>query len=518
MAKAYHKPLSFSTTMRSPDRIAKFIKCLLPYEHLVLTNEIIMQIVYKIIRSKEYRPNYILEDERLKAIYYNEDEEFSDEDLRLIVENSPQQHKEAGFDMGWPSRFDTWFKLPMEFGFIYYEMGSAIKISDTGHMLIDALNEVPVNGEKIQNVFLNAMMKYQTKNPFRKNLSSNVPLILLLQLIKKLKEDSEENDAGVFIQELPLIICWPDSDIDKLYNTVKNIRKEKGFLYSNDYMYEVCLKLLNAEDQRKRFKKNQITGEAVDEFIRKMRITGVVSLRGQGRFIDFNMFEIDRINYILDNYSEFSEFSDKEEFYNYIGTIDERILSLPHAEVNDADTVRKEALKRYAEYYSSETIYNELKNLSTKKDSKDTLLKTIPEPVRLEFLTSIALKQKYDNLEIHPNYNVDDEGIPTFTAAGGRADIVCFDDDYNSLFEVTLMRSRQQANDEILPINRHLLEAKGINANTFSVFIAPVIHPDAAELADFLNHKYDNIILTYSITDFLNALDSTEKVSELINI
>ena len=35
-----------------------------------------------------------------------------------------------------------------------YAIGSKIEISKVGHMLIDALNENPVNEQKIQNVFL----------------------------------------------------------------------------------------------------------------------------------------------------------------------------------------------------------------------------------------------------------------------------------------------------------------------------------------------------------------------------
>ena len=50
-------------------------------------------------------------------------------------------------------------------------------------MLIDAYNEETPNNEKIQNVFLNSMMKYQTNNPFKKNSNSNVPLLLLLNTI-----------------------------------------------------------------------------------------------------------------------------------------------------------------------------------------------------------------------------------------------------------------------------------------------------------------------------------------------
>lgn len=41
-------------------------------------------------------------------------------------------------------------------------------------------------------------MKYQTNNPFRKNANDNSPLVLLLQVIKLLKDDPDENDARCF--------------------------------------------------------------------------------------------------------------------------------------------------------------------------------------------------------------------------------------------------------------------------------------------------------------------------------
>lgn len=37
---AEYKPLSFSTTMRNPTRIAGFLNCILPFEGKILTNEI----------------------------------------------------------------------------------------------------------------------------------------------------------------------------------------------------------------------------------------------------------------------------------------------------------------------------------------------------------------------------------------------------------------------------------------------------------------------------------------------
>ena len=57
------------------------------------------------------------------------------------------------------------------------------------------------SGAVIQNVFLNALIKYQTDNPFRRNLNKNRPVILLLKVLKMLKDDSEENGAGVFIKD-----------------------------------------------------------------------------------------------------------------------------------------------------------------------------------------------------------------------------------------------------------------------------------------------------------------------------
>lgn len=221
----------------------------------------------------------------LAHILKSDDENYLDRQINFIIEMSPQKHKEAGFDYGWDSRFDTIFKLPMEFGFVRYAMGESIRISTTGHMLIDALNEEEPNEEKIQMVFLNSMMKYQSNNPYRKNANSNVPFILLLQVLKMLKQDTQENGAGVFRQELSLFICWPDNDAKALYNKIKQIRSTVGYSYSDEYMYEICLELLGASDkQRNRFKLSQICGEAVDEYIRKMRTTGIISLRGNGKF------------------------------------------------------------------------------------------------------------------------------------------------------------------------------------------------------------------------------------------
>lgn len=518
--KPEFKPLSFSTTMRNPSRIADFLICILPYEGQILTNDIIHNIAASLIKRKLYQPVYINRTPRLKGVLSAE-RDFTDAEIEEIMKHSPQNHKEAGFDKGWPSRFDTWYKLPMEFGFVYYEMNSPIIISTTGHMLIDAHKEEPANDEKIKNVFLNALTKYQTNNPFRKNANDNSPLVLLLQVIKLLKNDPEENDAGIFRSELSLIICWPDRDAQSLYQVIKKIRKKYKFTYGDEVIYELCLKLLGATDeQRNRFKINQITGEAVDEFIRKMRITGVISLRGNGRFLDFNSFESEKIEYILNNYSDYKTYSTKEDFFKYIGTIDTNIVSmLQSVDETALSDVRISTLSKWATEYSKEEIINELNVVCGKGESKNPVLRIIDKPTRLEFLTSIALKQHFDNLLVKPNYHIDDEGLPTFTASGGVADIECYDTNCDSLVEVTLMCARNQATNEMPAITRHLQEAieKKPNTTIFSMLVAPSIHSDSKYMAAFSKHQYGVDILTLTITEFIQQISIKEHIIEMLS-
>lgn len=516
--KAQSKPLSFSTTMRNPNRIVDFLNCLLPYENQILTHSIIMKVIHNAIKEKLYTPTIVNKTPELADILKSEDEKYSDSQIEFIIKMSPQKHKEAGFAYGWDSRFDTIFKLPMEFGFVKYSMDEPIKISTTGHMLIDALNEEEANEEKIKMVFLNSMMKYQSNNPYRKNANSNVPLILLLQVLKMLKEDTQENGAGVFRQELSLFICWPDNDAKALYDKIKQIRSEVGYSYSDEYMYEICLELLGATDgQRNRFKLSQICGEAVDEYIRKMRTTGIISLRGNGRFIDYNAWEIDKIDYILDNYSEYKSFESKDEYFEYMGAVDTFVISMESSVPADTTDLKRLSLKKFATEYSKETIYSELKKVCNKTASTDYMLKLLPGPVRLEFLTSIAMVQNFENLNVIPNYTIDDEGLPTNTALGGKADIVCFDKEYQSLLEVTLMCGRQaQVNNEIVPIRRHLLEEKKSHEKTFSVFIAPIIHEDTKQMAEWYKFKEDLDIATYAIDEFVEKIKHKDKISSLL--
>lgn len=354
----------------------------------------------------------------------------------------------------------------------------------------------------------------------RKNLNANVPLVLLLQVIKLLKDDPEENDAGIFRSELSLLICWRDNNATALYNRIKELRREHQFIYGDEVIYDICLDLLGATDeQRNKFKMNQITGEAVDEFIRKMRITGVISLRGNGRFIDFNSFESEKIEYILSHYAEYDTFTDKNAYFRYMETVDTDIVTMVQPVNEDAvNDVRTATLNQWAEQYSKEEIIHELNLVCGNGESRNPVLRIINKPTRLEFLTSIALKQQFETLYVKPNYHVDDEGLPTFTASGGLADIECFDTDCNPLVEVTLMCARNQATNEIPAITRHLNEAVANypEITIFTIFVAPSIHADTTYMAEFSKYRDNVDIIPMTVAEFIEKITISNRIIEFI--
>jgi hypothetical protein len=263
----------------------------------------------------------------------------------------------------------------------------------------------------------------------------------------------------------------------------------------------------------------QICHELVDEYIRKMRMSGLLSLRGNGRFLDINSFEQETATYVVNNYMKYPKFEKSDEYVDYMSTVDSNILQLEVKETTEFSNIRKRKLYEYAADKSTEFIKKELLTVCEKKDSRDDVLRYINAPTRLEFLTSVALVQNFKGLDVNPNYAVDDEGLPTVTASGGYADIECYDSDYDSYFEVTLMCGRSdQVNNEIIPISRHLREAKEKRRlESFSVFVAPFIHPDTREAAEWQKIKNKVDIITYDIHEFIEAVSTNTRASQFLS-
>ncbi len=493
-----YKPLLFTTTLRNPERLKWFLRVLKNYDGKVLTNDLAKNIAGEIIKIGLYKPTRLSSSVRNKI---KNKEPLSDDEVKRILVNNPQNHKEAGFDRGWPSRFDTWFKIAKELGFVYYKIGEKIKFSEVGLRLINS--EHP---EFEQQAFLNAFVKYQSNNPFRRVLNENVPLILLLEVISKLNTDKDFNGAGISKLELPLVIFWKSSDSEKLYQLIKSIRKKYKYNPSWEIIVDICINQIMGGEFKK-FNPKSIMVDYPDEFIRKMRLTGLISLRGGGRFIDINKNEQKKVDYVLKTYSQYRKYETEKEYFAYISKIDKNLILYKTKSVSSDE--RDRFLAKWIEIYSWNKIKGEMFNLSQKRLSKDDILKYLSSPIRLEFLVALAVKSKFPDVKVVPNYPYDDEGLPTSTAGGvgDKGDIECYEGINGILIEVTMAEGRIQTVMEVWPITRHLEEFSKSSKNSMCYFVAPSIFKDSERQIEYVREKENLFIAPKTIEEFLKHIE-----------
>lgn len=495
-----YKPLLFTTTLRNPERLKWFLGILKNYDGQILEDDLAITISAEIIRVGLYKPTTITSTVKKKI---EAKEPLTDKEIRQVMKDNPQNHKEAGFSKGWPSRFDTWFKIAKELGFVYYENGKKIRFSEIGLKLVDSDHP-----EFEQQAFLNAFVKYQSNSPFRRVLNENAPLILLLSVIKKINSDKDLNGTGISKLELPLIIFWKDNDAESLYKLIKKIRKKYGYNPSWEVIVDICVNKI-MEGNFKKFKPKSIMVDYPDEFIRKMRLTGLISLRGAGRFIDINKNELKKIDYALATYSKYKKYTTEEDYFEYMATVDTNLISTLPVTISVSE--RDKFLTKWIAIYSWKKIKEELLNLAYKRLTKDDILKYLSNPIRLEFLISLAIKSKYPNVRVVPNYPFDDEGLPTSTAGGigDKGDIECFEDINGILVEVTMSEGRIQTVMEVWPISRHLEEFSKAVKNSMCYFVAPSIFKDSIRQIDFVKEKDQLAIIPKTIEEFLSHIDKS---------
>lgn len=501
-----YKPLLFTTTVRTPERLKGMLSVLKNYNNKILTNELAEEIAGELIRIGLYKPT------RVNKTVKNKREQgtaLSDDEVLDVLQRNPQDHKEAGFDRGWPSRFDTWFKIGKELGFVYYEMNKKIKFSRVGLMLADTDHP-----ELEKQAFLNAFVKYQRHNPFRRVLNKNVPLLLLLKVIRKINNDPDYNNTGITKLEIPLILTWRNDDAEESYQKIKQIRAKYGYQPSWDVILDICDEL--TEGRHASMPDKTIMVEYPDDFIRKMRLTGLISIKGYGRFIDINKKENKKIDYILKNYSKYKEYKTERDYFKYMSSVDKNLISIDKEYKIDVDEQNRLLIK-WKSHYSWQIIKSEMLRLTTSKQaSSDDVLRFIPGPLRLEFLTSLAVLSKHPNVKVIPNYVSDDEGLPTSHAPGNNPDIECYEDDRCILLEVTLITGTAQVPREMPPVTRHLKDKLRESKVSISVFIAPKIHRDVYEWTEFEKYKENLQIFPFSIERFLKKLERKNKELYLI--
>ena len=516
-----YKPLLYTTTIRNPERYKDFMNILKRFNGKILNDTTVELFERELFKVGLYRPMNIPKSVKDKWASTKNgefaDEPLTDTETQAIYKKSTQNHKEAGFPKGWPSRFDTQFKLMKVLGFLYYEWGKPIEFSQTGQYLANAvsikienglISREIVNPQNEQIAFMQAFAKQQRCNPFIRELNDNIPLILLLEVIKKLNADNEYNGAGISYKEIPLVIFWKNNNAEDLYKRIKLLRKEHQYSPSNEVIEDICVNEILGGF--KKFKLKSIVSEYPDDFVRKMRITGLISFRGGGRFIDINHNEDEKIDYIIKNYATYTKYASEKEYFDYMSKIDDSLFAIKAVEFSQNDAAEK--LTRLVSDYPWDSIKLELSHLAEKTSSTHNVLKFLSAPARLEFLTALAIKSQLPQVKVIPNYPCDDEGLPTSTAGGNIGDIECLESSKSILVEVTMAEGRQQTMMEVWPISRHLEEFKDKYTveDSQCVFIAPSIFVDTKDQIDWVRDRKKHIIRPYKIVDFINYLDSAK--------
>ena len=247
----------------------------------------------------------------------------------------------------------------------------------------------------------------------------------------------------------------------------------------------------------------------VDEYIRKMRLTGLISLRGAGHFVDINHNENEKVKYVLSKYSTYEKYDTEREYFDYMAEIDENLFSIESVRITESQS--ENLLVNWLAVFNWDNIKRELLILAGKKLTRDNVLKFLSAPVRLEFLIALAVKSRFPNVRVIPNYACDDTGLPTSTAAGGKGDIECFESQHGILVEVTMAEGRQQTIMEIWPIDRHLTEFKEKYMQTSqAVFVAPTIYCDSQRQISWVKNDNNNLIRPYRIVEFIQYLESSK--------
>ena len=500
--KPQFKPLLLTTTIRNPERLRNFLLVLKAFDGQVLTNALCETVEGELIRRGLYTPTRG-KTGQIKDKWYNL-ELLADEEVASLLALNPQLHKEAGFDSGWPSRFDTHYKLGMWFGFVHYQIGQTIEFSELGNLYVEQtqIDEEIFFANDEQQIFLNAFARYHRKNPFQRVLNHNRPLILLLGVLEELSKDAKWGGVGIARHELPFLIVWKDNDAHELAKFIIEFRKKWAYTPSSEVVFDTCEQIQGGWNKKEDLA--TITKELPDELLRKFRLTGLISIRGNGRFISLNEDLRNISDYLLLNYSSLETFATTREYFDYAAVVDPFLIQHGIAKTQSNSDEDQASLQTWVNHFGIDIIKKELINLSKGTESKDDVLRITPGPLRLEFLSALLLKHTYPDSVVVANYKRGDDGLPISHAPGNNADIERYEDAALHLYEVTLMKGAAQVKAEMAPITRHQDDYKRGHANVDTIFVAPNIHIDTVRWVLFWNENGFRIT-NQSIEEFVAA-------------
>jgi len=512
---------SISTTVRSPERLQDFLATLRDMEGVKWDKDAQVDYQIRLIQSRAYGTG--------SAQFYNG---LSKEHIDILEGGGPISYDDACaiFESkdykDPPMRGRTSFSPLQKLGFAALHKKRVV-ITDMGKMLLEASGDY-------SEVFQRALLKWQFPNPLEGgsvparncHIKPFVGALRLIDAVNKICLASGEKSKGLSVEEFGIFALtlgdW--RRIDGIAERIVNLRRKiakKPAAEKKKYFDLDARKIVASVDMKN-------IRDYRDNAIRYFRMTKYVYLRGMGSYIDLDPTRRSELESLFERDTsaplpEFALWSKRNKsvvlgkYLDYLGSAKTPVLpgesesesrkaiQVVRAEIKklkgapEAGEIKgmsREELKRYLAKLRKQhgellrdTRRNSLRSPDQARDLVDALRKlsrrkgdnAMPPALRLEYLVSSALDGVLNDAEkIHPNYPVDDQGMPTHTASGGQADIECFYEAFSAICEVTMLTDGKQWMLEGMPIIRHLREfEERMGKPAYCLFIAPSIHLDS---------------------------------------
>ncbi len=522
------KAWSISTTIRNPERIPDFVKAVKPIVGATWNHETQIAYFANLIALRAYKPTNAKLSPKNIQLLNDEDSEISSAKAYEIIEEKNyvdvymrgRTSMSPLVDNGLVTTFDV------------------VKLTSLGRALLDG--DVPFN-EVMMNFSFKWQVPQPNHHKFKSDNGYSIrPFTGTLALIKKVNElwTAEGFDRkGISWEEFcifgPTLVDF--TNVDKWATEIINLRKALQSASGNVAKDSVRMNTINKFLEPLLEPGDLITDtknvtnlyDYGDNAFRYFKQTKFLSLRGGGRYIDISELSEAQVDMLLTD-EEYKPlyFETPEEYSDYMQDLNSfvppwatpekkmaieiklrEILKEKNAEPSQISKIKAQSFMSSA--LREDVTIATLREAITEVNMRDLVVEAasiefltgcvddflklsrrqnievaeeikIKLPTQLEYVAFRTFLSINDLLQIRPNYPIDDDGKPVFTAGGNLPDLEIYYKDFNAICEVTLMTNRAQWMAESQPVQRHLYDftMKNSDKEAYGIFIAPSIHRD----------------------------------------
>ncbi|MFY3792583.1 AlwI family type II restriction endonuclease [Ureibacillus sp. MALMAid1270] len=572
---------SISTTMRNPERIADALHALAVFEGKNFNTKTQSEFFKEMIRKKYYQPTTI--SQKYKEMYEEPEEFTQEEleDILSQVHYTNKSYNDDQ-ELCYALRGRTAVSNVTKMGLaIAKESMGAVQITELGKQLVNEKVDLSVVFFRYFLKWQLPNPSDSGYNDF--DIVPFIATLHVVKKVNDQWSKMGNKPVGISKEEFSLFVTTliDYRDIDQCVSSIIQFREEKRSLDKNaaheyvDRRFKqtvVEIYSLDSKDEKAIQKKVNNLFDYGDSATRYFRMTGLLYYRGDGRYIDLAPTRAVEIQRILDSFSgQALDFKSVDDYLLYMSDINKP--ALPWENVSDlkevygnlveqAKELQTKLLKEHPQHIlhtfhfeNAETIetFNSVHEYQKKISEIRDVIKTLKndlliiqernlsnldvyieeltklatrkrsnsgqDPLNLEYYVTMALMALDDAKEINPNYSVGDDHMPLFTAPGNTPDIECYYDSFNMICEVTLLKSRDQWENEGQPVMRHLrsFEEENANEDCYCLFIAPIMHRDTINTFWMsVRYEYEGApqkIVPMTIQEFVQVLENVKELN-----